>query len=126
MDAILTYLRDHWIKFVVCILIGATPLLIYLGSKNGWTSSYAYMDGCFIGAATLLGIGFLAIINNFGGFDLFSFYFRRHKTENGPEDFGDYVQRKGQERVKLRWGFLPYFVIGVCYLIPSIVLMILR
>ena len=126
MDAFLSYLRNHWIKILVCFLIGTIAMVIALAAKNGWTSMTAYSDACFIAAAILLGVGVLAIVNNFGGFDLFQYYFRRHRTEEGPEDFGTYVTRKGEERVKLRWGFLPYIVIGIAYLIPSIVLMALR
>ena len=126
MDAFVSYLRAHWIKTVVSIGIGLTAMLTCLGLQGGWTSQSSYCDACFVAAAILLGIGALAVINNFGGFDLFSYYIRRHRTEEGPEDFGSFVVRKGEERVKSRWAFLPYITIGVCFLIPSIVLMALR
>ena len=126
MDAFFTYIRDHWIKIAVCFLIGTSTTMITLATRNGWTSAQAWSDACFVAAAILLGVGVLAIVNNFGGFDLFQYYFRRRRTEEGPEDFGSYVTRKGEERVKLRWGFLPYIVIGIAFLIPSIVLMALR
>lgn len=129
MNAILSFLKRYWIRFVVSVVLGGAILILFLSLQNEWTSRFGYMNGCFIAGAFLLGVAALSIINNFGGFRLASYYFRRKKTvenEGKYENFIEFNARKDEERVSFRWCFLPYVIVGLIYLIPSLVLMAIR
>lgn len=126
MDAILAFLRDHWIKFLVCVVLGFLCLLTYNFTNGSWTRVDSYMDGCFIGGFALIAIGGLSWINNLGGFDIASFYIRRKNIGERKEDYYEYGERRKEERSRNKLTFLPYIIVGSLYLIASLILMIFR
>lgn len=122
---VLNYLRSHWIKFVVATLIAFANLAIYNSAAGSWSTMFSWCNGCFIGGASVVFIGGLALVNNLGGFDLGSYYFGRKKTEQGFEDYYEYVDRKKESRSVDRFGFLVYVIVGALYLIAATVLLVL-
>ncbi|MCR5349229.1 MAG: DUF3899 domain-containing protein [Bacilli bacterium] len=117
------YMRNHWVKFIVAFLIAFANLAIFNSAAGSWTALISYCDGAFIGGASVVFIGGLSWVNSLGGFDLASYYFGRKKTESGFEDYYQYVDRKKETRREDRFGFLPYLIVGVLYIIVAAVLL---
>ena len=118
---VLLFFKRYWIKFLVCVLLGFTLMAIYNSSAGRWDQLSSYCNGSFIGGAALFFIGMLSIVNNFGAFDLASFYFMRKQfDETRKENYGEYVSRRGDERSKSRFGFLPYVIVGFVFIIVGI------
>ncbi len=124
------FFKKNWIRFLVSVLTATTLLIVYLvayqnaDNINTWVVPAYYRDGLFIAGMVVVFFGGLAIVSNFGIFDIFSFYPGRKKKEDGKkENYGDYVQRKKLERSSEKnLYFLPYFIIGGLLLIASLIL----
>ena len=122
------FFRRNWIRMLIAFGVGLLFMAGYNISysttgANSWGQLEYYRDGSFIAFMILLSVGLLALISQTGFFDIFSFYPRRKKKEDGTkENFGDYVQRRNQERGKLNLSFLSYIIIALMYAIFSLVL----
>ena len=122
MQRILLFLQKHWIKFVVCILVGFGLMAIYNSAAGNWHTLASYSNGAFIGGAVLFLVGLLSLVGSFGAFDLASFYFLRKRVdETRKENYGEYVTRRADDHAKARMGFLPYVIVGILYIIAGIV-----
>ena len=122
MQRILLFLQKHWIKFVVCILVGFGLMAIYNSAAGNWHTLVSYSYGAFIGGAVLFLVGLLSLVGSFGAFDLASFYFLRKRVdETRKENYGEYVNRRADDHAKTRMGFLPYVIVGILYIIVGIV-----
>ena len=121
MRIIVDYLRKYWLKFALCPVIGLLIMVTYNGAHGQWNVPVAYSNGAFIAGAVLFLIGLLSLVNSFGAFDLSSFYFRRKQfDETRKENYGEYVNRRAEERKKTRMGFLPYVIVGAIFIIVGI------
>ena len=126
MRKILDFFINHWIRFTIAFVIGASLILLYCGVTNTWSRMIGYCNGSFIAAFVLISFSALTILNLFGAFDIFSYYPSRKKKENGlKENLFDYSTRKKQERSKFKLVFVPYLAWGVLFLIASVILYIL-
>lgn len=125
------FFSKNWIRLLVAFLIGLTIMALYNWSYSFtgqpvWQRLEYYRDGSFIAAMVILFIGVLAVIGHFGLFDIFSFYARRKRKENGyKENFGDYVERRTKERGRLNLSFLSYILIALAYMTFSLILFFL-
>jgi len=118
---VLNYLRKYWIKFVVSLAIGILLMCIYNWINGHWDVPMFYSNGGFIAGASLFLIGMLSLVNSFGAFDLSSFYFRRKRVdETRKENYGEYVNRRAEERAHSHLGFLPYAIVGIVFIIVAI------
>ncbi len=125
MQSILNFFRKHWIKHVVAIVMGALLIVIYQSVNNSWGDIAGWYNSTSIAGAVLVLIGGLSVMNNFGTFNLASFYFMRHRVdEKRKENYYEYTVRKAEDRKKDRLTFLPYVLIGALYLIASLILIL--
>ena len=121
------FFSKNWIRLLVAFLIGLTVMALYnlSYSTSGyfvWDKLEYYRDGSVIAAMVILFIGLLAVIAHFGLFDIFAFYARRKRKENGyKENFGDYVDRRTKERGRLNLSFLSYILIALVYMTVSLI-----
>ena len=129
------FFLENWIRFLVAFILGIAIMIIYMflqtlqiSESTGqalypWDKLFYYQNGFFISAVVLFGIGILAIVGNFGAFNIFSYYFRRKKKENGyKENYYEYSERKRLEASSRKLIFLPYFILATIYLITAFVL----
>ncbi len=136
MNKIAYFFRKNWIRFVAALVVGIIFVVIYLvayqnavnkgdNKLNVWILPEYYRDGLFIAGMIVIFMGALAVVANFGIFDIFAYYPARKKKENGKkENFGDYVERKRLERSSNKNPFyLPYFIVGALFLIASLILL---
>ena len=121
---VLLFFKRHWIKFLVCILLGVGLMSLYNTSAGRWDLIGSYSNGCFVAGAVLVLLGLLSVVTNFGAFNLASFYFNRKRIEEGgrKENYAEYTNRKEEERASYRLGFLPYMIVGVVYIAVSLIL----
>lgn len=129
MSAIKSFFLKNYIRLIVSLVIGLILMTIYnlsyqFGlSVNAWSNLSYYRDGAFIAGMVLLFIGLLAIISQFGAFDIFSFYAGRKRKEDGSkENYTEYVERKRETRGRFNITFLSYFIISTCFLVFSFVI----
>ena len=128
MQKIGSFFAKNWIRFLasigVCLLIMAIYNLIlhFSGYSNVWNSLYYYANGATIAGFSMLFFGLLLVLSHFGAFDIFNFFFQRKKKEDGTkENYGDYVNRKKEEKGSLNLYFLPYIIVGVLFILFSII-----
>jgi hypothetical protein len=129
MSAIKSFFLKNYIRLIVAFAIGLILMVVYnlsyqFGhSVNAWANLSYYRDGAFIAGMVIFFIGLLAIISQFGAFDIFSFYAGRKRKEDGTkENYTEYVERKRESRTHFNLGFLSYFIISTCFLIFSFVI----
>ena len=127
MRKILSFLNKNKIRMPIAFAVGLVLMAIYNFSyqgrgENSWGNLEYYRDGSFIAGMVLLFIGLLVVISNFGAFDIFSFYPSRKRKDDGKkENYGEYVQRKNEQRSHFQFTFLAYFIVAFIYLIFSII-----
>lgn len=99
------FFKDYWVRFVVAVSIGITLFVVYLAaysSAQSWVNIIFYCNATFLSGAVLFLFSLLTVLNYFGGFDIFSFYFmRKPHDDNRKENFYEYCERKKGERKKL-------------------------
>lgn len=134
MQKIRSFFAKNWIRLLASFGVGLFIMALYNlilhfnNYSNVWTSLYYYANGATIAGFCLLFFGLLLLLSHFGAFDIFTFYIQRKKKENGSkENYGDYVNRKREENSTLDLYFLAYIIVGVLFIIFSIIaILILR
>lgn len=128
MKKIGEFFQKNYIRFIACTLAGLLIMAIYnfivqfTSDKQAWSELYAYRDGATIAGFSLFFFGLLLVLAHFGAFDIFNYFFRRKRKENGvKENYGEYVNRKKEEKGSLNLYFLPYIFVGILFLIFSLI-----
>lgn len=110
-------------KYIISLLIGLIITLCFLFQSN-FVYLRNYVDGLFIGGATIFSVGALSLVSYFGAFDLFSYNIKRF-SKDGRDKYKslyDYTVIMKEERKNLDYPFIPYFVVGTILLIISVIL----
>ena len=120
------FIRENWLRMLISFLVGLTVYIVYVSVRGLWSLLLGHIDGLTFSVALLVGIGLLLLIVQLGGFDIFSYRFKRIRMENGQKEaLYDYSKRKKEEREKYRWSFLAYLFSATPFLIALIVLLII-
>ena len=122
------FFKENWIRFLASLGVGLVLMTVYnvvlqsTNDVNAWVMLSSYRDGATIAGFSLIFFGLLLILGHFGAFDIFNFYFRRKKKEDGSkENYGEYVERKKMEKGRLNLYFLPYLIVGALFLLFSVI-----
>lgn len=116
-----------WKKYVVsgCVSLVAVVVLVLL---RGYNTVVSYCDACFVVGFTLICIGGLSVLAYHGAYDTFGYsantITRKKDQVKQYEDLHDYVEKKKEKRKGKKYNSVPYFVIGIFWLIISIILFI--
>ncbi len=122
------FFKKNWIRLIVAFIVGLILMTIYNVSNaaagaNSWGKLEYYRDGSFLAGMALFFFGLLVLVASLGAFDIFSFFTRRKKKDDGhKETYAEYVQRKNQERVKINFSFLSYIIVALAYILASLIL----
>lgn len=119
------FLKQNWIRFIISIVYAVGVFLAYMFLNNGWNSLSYYGSGLFIAGFTLILIGGLSLVNQFGQFNIFSFIFNNKRIDGRKETLAEYGERKELQRSKKSIPFLPYMIIGVLVTIASVIIYII-
>ncbi len=124
MKKVINFLFKHWIRLLVALGIAIILFLIYM-FVNGWSYKVNYMNATFVAGASLFFIGCLSLLANFGAFNIFSYLPMRRRKENGSrETYSEYNNRVEDTHKKDRFICVPYFEVGIIFLVVSLILMI--
>ncbi|MDE6947732.1 MAG: DUF3899 domain-containing protein [Anaeroplasmataceae bacterium] len=116
-----TIFLHSWIKYLSCVIYGIVIIVVY-NSFREWSKLVNYIDAIFIAGFSLVCIGGLSIVNNLGTFDIFTHMFVRSKENQPKPSLYEYSNSKKEKRYKNRFYCIPYFVLGVLYIIISVIL----
>lgn len=117
------------IILLVSLAIGGLIPVLFCLIKEGGFSLLNLVDGFFVSGALLIGIGLMVIVLNMGTFDIiavgFSNLFSVTKKEGTKKYDGvyEYQTNKEAKRQSERFYFIPIVLIGLIYLIVSIILL---
>lgn len=110
-----------WLRYVISLLYGILILVIYNCTRD-WINLINYVDAFFIAGASLICIGGLSIVTNLGTFDVFTHMFARSKNGQPKPTLYDYVESKKNKRHKNRFNCMPYFVLGIVFVLVCVIL----
>lgn len=111
------------IRYIIALFIAILFVLIRLFTSHGFLELLAYCDGTFIAGMILICLGGLSVVTYFGGFDIFSYNFSKKKE--GASSLYEYSQIKAEKRKNAPLHFVPYFVVGLFFLLISTILLII-
>lgn len=117
------FLKHNWVKMLICFLYGILIIAIYNIVNNSWTMLINYCNSSFIGGFSLICIGGLSIINNIGGFNMFSYIFAKRNEKGVRDDYYTYTLKNKEKREKKEKPFYTYFIMGVFFIIVSAILL---
>lgn len=115
------------IKYIVSIIIGSLFVILTLYIQ-GFNYLMSYEDGFFVAGSVLICVGLLSLLSNYGAFDLLSYsgkYVFNMSKKKKIERYPEYVENKVLIRKKLKYKWIPYIVVGILFILISIVIMII-
>ena len=124
MSIVLEYIKNHWLRYLLCVIFVAAVVITNNVLKESFTSKIIYSDGIFIGGALLIGYGLLVLCNYFGAFNMFQMMFNRHIVDGRREQFYEFSERKRLERKPAVMNFIDFEVVGIICLIIAKLLLI--
>ena len=115
------------IKYLIIFVLTSVICFVIALIKN--FTLIGFVDAFFISGTITFVIGLLSLLSYFGAFDTFAYSFTYiknsySKTNNKNNDFYNYKQMKIMKRKKENFSFTPYLIIGLIFIIISIILLI--
>ena len=98
---------------------------VYINRETGvWNNLVEGEEGVlFIGGFSIICISFLVLLNSLGSFEMFTYYIKRKKYEDGTKEiYSDYCKRHDEKGREDRFTFLPYFISGLLLIVASIII----
>ncbi|MGN1294919.1 MAG: DUF3899 domain-containing protein [Bacilli bacterium] len=111
------------IRYIIALVVALVFILIRLISSQGFTEIIAYCDGTFFAGMVLVCVGGLSVVSYYGGFDIFSYNIMKKKE--GVSSLYDYSQIKAERRKNAPPYYMPYFAVGIFFLLISAILLII-
>lgn len=109
------------IKHVILFILGCFIIVIN-GFTVGFDHLISYVDGTFVAGFSLILIGGLSTLNYFGAYDFWSYTFSKRNPNGTKKPLYEYSAEKKEKRSRGDFAFTPYYVVGLFFLIISIIL----
>lgn len=129
------FFAKNWIRMVAATIFGAVIMIIYVALQSNvilpetnqpvypWDKLIHYVNGLFIAGALIAFVSLLILLSSFGSFNIFSFYLRRKKKENGfKENYYEYSERVEKTHSSYRFIFIPYLLVGLVFIAIALTL----
>ena len=115
------------LRYLIAYCLAVALSVIYLCTRGFQTLIY-YIDAFSIAGFIVFLWGALSLIAYFGGFDTIRYGFAsfRRGSRSKYEDLYDYSVQKKEERKQGNLTFMPYFTVGIIFIILSFVLMLFQ
>ena len=114
---------NSWIRYLVSFVIGLIIAVIYL-SLNGFKYFYNYVNAISTAGISLIFIGLLSLVSYLGAFYAFGYGFSQIcGNKSNYKDLYDYTTRKIEIRKRKNFIFMPYIIVGIIFVIISLILM---
>lgn len=114
------------IRYIVSFVLSTCITVAYLFSTN-FKILKCYADGMLAGGAFSVLFGLLVLVIYLGAFDTFAYGFKRifNRTNGKYNDLVEYENVMKEKRSKNKFIFVPYLVVGVLFILVSIILFII-
>ena len=89
---------------------------------KGFDRILAYIDAFSVAGAVSVLFGLLMLVTSLGAFNMFGYAFSGFRTERKYKDLYEYTVAKQEKVSKQKKIYIPYIVVGVVFLIISLVL----
>ena len=110
------------IKYIILFVIAC--LIIVANCFNvGFDQLIAYIDGTFVAGFALILIGGLSTMNYFGAYDFWSYTFSKRNPNGTRKPLYEYSAEKKEKRSRGNFAFGPYYLVGLFFVLLSIILM---
>lgn len=114
---------NSWIRYLVSFVIGLLIAVVYL-SFNGFKYFYSYVNAISTAGISLIFIGLLSLVSYLGAFYAFGYGFSQiFGNKSNYKDLYDYTTRKIEIRKRKNFIFMPYIIVGIIFVIISLILM---
>ena len=113
------YFKNHWIRLLASVAYCILICVVYNLLNDGFNIGLNYVNGFFIGGATIFLFGLLVVVNYFGGLDIFSYMFSARRVGDHRETLFEYAERKKVERKPSAFVFIDYLIVGTIFMIIS-------
>jgi hypothetical protein len=112
------------IKYAILFVIACIIVLIN-GFIKGFDFLIVYIDGFFIAGISMILVGGLSLLNFFGAYDFWSYTFSKRNPNGTKKPLYEYSIERKEKRNRGNLPFGPYFIVGLLFLIISIILFFL-
>lgn len=117
------------IKYIILISMSIVILVAMLFiAEDGFKRVAAYQDAFFVASLFMLGFGGLSALGNLGTFDIFSYsgkYVFNRMRGKSVERYHEFIENKSETRKTNKYGFGPFIVMGLLWMIVALILMII-
>src|SRR5574344_773078 len=132
MQKVKEIFENIFFRIIVLIIIGiSATLLLYYFCFGGDGGLLKWCDSFFIVGAAIFLFGCFQIVCNQGMFDLFNYSVANMwsvfvlREDKHYVDAIDYRDQKSESRKKHKFYFIIYFVVGIIFMIVSLILYII-
>ena len=115
------YFLHSYKKYIVAFVLASVIFVVNVFNK-GTNIIFNYINGLFIGGFAVSCIGGLSVLGYYGAYDFFSFAFYRQKAKMEYHEFNEMKENK---RKNNNIPFVPYFVVGVFFILISLFLQVI-
>lgn len=117
-------IKSPWYKYLIITLVGILLILINVFANNAWLLYAYYVDGVFIAGTVLLLLGGLSFVTSQGAFDIFSYMGTKRNKSGRKLTLSEYSEALQIERKQKGLVFMPYIIVGFCFILIGLVLLI--
>ncbi len=123
MKFIFNNISKFYGKYIVSFILGLVLTIIYL-INNGFSYYINYVNGISIAGLVILFLSLLSLVTSFGAFDFFNYSFVKVFNRTKYKHMNDFLEDKRIYREKNKFGFVPYVIVGLLYIIVALIMMI--
>ena len=119
------FFKEYGIKLIVNFFSAIAIIVIYLAinyQSHSFTSLLFYTNGFFSSGFIFICFAGLSLVNNMGGFDIFTYSFSYVFSKTHNTNLREYSENKDLTRSKKKKNYLPYLVIGILFVIIGVIL----
>lgn len=107
-----------WKRYAAAVVLNIVLTLVVLFARGFHLKIY-YVDAFSVAGAVSILLGLLAWVTGAGAFDTIGYGFSTLRTDRKYKDLYEYSFRKKERRSRQKKPFLPFVVVGICFLIVS-------
>ncbi len=115
-------LKEQKGRLIFSIVFGIVIIIANNITHGVWNSYINYIDGLFIAGFSLICIGGLSVCGYFGIFDIFSHMGAKRNHNGVKPTLYEYSQMRAEKRKTKPLPFIPYFTVGLFYVLLMIII----
>lgn len=118
------FILHSWKHYSIACILASVLTILAIFARQTFSLLFIADSFAIAGIVTFL-IGGLVLVSYFGGFDTLGYGLSSLVRKNKKyEDLFDYTEKKKILRKSGNLTFMPYFIVGICFLVVSLILTI--